>query len=278
MPTEFEKDTSELLGKDFYYSRRFAEGSFNVIKPHMHEYYELYYLTRGSRTYFIKNRIYTVGEGDIVLIKPNTIHYTASSRSLSHERILLNFAEKYISKDLKPYIGGLCEEGCITIPEGRRKYAENIFERLREEYESRDRYSELMEGKLLSELLITVLRAGTEYCTAYSVEENAESAVSGLLKYISENLSSEISLSDAAAYAGFSKSHFSKLFKEMTGFTFGEYLKLQRLLKAKRLLEKTSVSVTEVAYECGFENSGYFSTVFKAYFGMTPLGCRKAVR
>lgn len=271
----FRHDVAALYGKNFYYSRRRAEGDFNVIKPHAHEHYEIYYLTEGDRRYFIKNKIYMVNAGDVVLIKPHQLHYTAAAGAARHERILLNFTEEYVSPQIKPHLMGLCERECISIPSDKRRQTEEIFAKMADEYQNGDKYARFAQSALLTELLITILRTGTEFGAEGAATGNAENAIAGLLEYLGEHLAREISLEEAAAVAGFSKSHFSKLFKEMTGFTFGNYLQLQRLLKARRLLEKTRDSVTDIAYECGFMNSGYFSTVFKHYFGMTPLHYRK---
>lgn len=274
MSMVFKNDIKELYGKDFYYSRRFAKGNFNVIKPHTHRHYEIYYLTEGSRRYFQKNRFFVLRKGDFVIISPDTLHYTASSSSDNHERILLNFTEEYVPTEIKAFTDALCGKVCVSIPEEKREMIEEIFSRIAAEYGRADKYSDFVKKALLSELLINVLRieAGTENV----IESSEESGIDGLLEYINVNLSNDITLEDAAVYAGFSKSHFSKKFKEMTGFTFGNYLHLQRLLKACRLLEKTQESVSAIADECGFMSSGYFSTVFKNHFSMSPLEYRKS--
>lgn len=278
MSQVFKNDIAELRGKSFYYSRRFAKGEFNVIKPYTHEHYELYYLISGGRRFFIKNKIYTVNEGDFVFVKPNTLHYTAASNAENHERIVLNFTEDYLVPQIKTHIKRLFDAECVTIPKDKRGAVEEIFSRIAAEYKTGGKYSAVLEQGYLAELLIMVLRAGIDRISEVSVAENAEGAVDRVLEYINQNLSREISLDEAADYAGFSKSHFSKIFKEITGFTFGNYLQLQRLLKAKRLLEKTSGSITEIADECGFASSGYFSAVFKNHFDMTPLRYRKSYR
>lgn len=274
MTAVFKNDIAQLYGKNFYFSRRFAKGDFNVIKPHSHAHYELYYLTRGSRKYFKKNKIYTLNEGDVVLIEPNTIHYTADCGAETHERMLINFTEEYVAEEVKPKLAAMCERTLISLTDEGVKKAEAIFARIAEEYKTEDKYSRFLEKGLLAELLVTVLRTGAPH-TAKRAEGNEEGAVSGLLEYLDENLSREITLDDAAAFAGFSKSYFAKIFKENTGFTFGEYIRIQRLQKARYLLEKTRDSITDVAYECGFQSSGYFSTVFGNHFGITPLDYRR---
>lgn len=275
MSQVFKNDIAELTGREFYYSRRFARGEFNVIKPYTHEQYEIYYLIRGGRRFFLKNRIYTVNEGDFVFVKPNTLHYTAASGAESHERIVLNFTEEYFLPHIKPYTDRLFDAECVTIPYDKREEIEEIFSRLAAEYKTDDKYSRFTEQSCLAELLVTVLRLGVDRVSGDISEVNAEYAVDRALEYINRKLSEEISLDAAAAYAGFSKSHFSKIFKEITGFTFGSYVQLQRLMRARRLLEKTDEHITEIADECGFASSGYFSSVFKRHFDMTPLEYRR---
>lgn len=275
MSKVFMNDVSELYGKDFYYSKRAAKTDFKEIKAHAHKHYELYYLTKGSRKFFVKNKLYIISAGDVILVKPDTIHYTAANDSSNHERILLNFTEDYISADIKDRTENLLNKVCINIPENHRRITETIFERITAEYQKNDAYSFSAQKLLLSELLIDLLRLENNAAYNINTNHNPYNPISGLLEYIGNNLSSAFSLEEAAAYAGFSKSHFARIFKAYTGFTFNDYLQLQRLLKARYLLEKTADNITSIAYDCGFSNSGYFSTVFKNYFGMTPYAYRK---
>lgn len=275
MSMVFKNDVKELYGKDFYYSRRFAKGDFNVIKPHAHQHYEIYYLTRGSRRYFIKNRFYVISPGDLLIIQPNVIHYTTAYNSDNHERILINFTSDYLAPGIEECISSICDKVCVSISDENQKKTEEIFQNISNEYNNPDEYSRIMETQCLSELLINTLRNEKNAASVIKPNNEKENGVEIILDRISKNPEENLSLDVASELAGFSKSHFSKLFKDITGFTYGNYTQMQRLFKARRLLEKTRDSVTQIAYECGFLNSGYFSTVFKDYFGMSPLEYRK---
>lgn len=275
MSNIFMNDVAELCGKDFYYSRRMAKGDFNVIKAHAHEHYELYYLTEGCRRFFVKNKFYTINAGDVVFIKPGTIHFTAAETGCGHERILLNFTDKYISSTIKGKIINMFDGIYLTVPTEERNTIHGYFERISSEYKTNDAYSSFLEGEILSELLVAFLRIKHKETQSLTPKNISDGPIPRLLDFINENISAKITLDDAASYVGFSKSHFSRVFKEFTGFRFIDYLQLQRLLKARHLLEKTQDSVTSIAYDCGFANSGYFSTAFGKYFGMTPLEYRK---
>ena len=78
-----------------------------------------------------------------------------------------------------------------------------------------------------------------------------------------------------AEFVGMSSTYFSKKFKEVTGFGFKEYILNIRMKKACLLLLETKLSVTEIAYETGFNDSNYFGDVFKRIKGVSPLKYRK---
>ena len=72
-----------------------------------------------------------------------------------------------------------------------------------------------------------------------------------------------------------SESHLSRKFKAHTGIGINEYITYVRITNAEKLLRETELSVTEVADQCGYSDSNYFSTVFKRIKGITPQKCRK---
>ncbi|NLG88082.1 MAG: AraC family transcriptional regulator [Clostridiaceae bacterium] len=95
------------------------------------------------------------------------------------------------------------------------------------------------------------------------------------LSFLENNYANNITLKDAAAAAGFSEYHFSRLFREVTGKKFLEYLNEFRIRKAETLLKKTDISISEAAYAVGFNNTTTFNRIFKAINGCTPT-CYKA--
>ena len=94
-------------------------------------------------------------------------------------------------------------------------------------------------------------------------------------QYLNQNLSSGITLEMAASYAGFSKFHFSRLFKDFVGMSFSQYVTMQRVHKAKLLLLTTQASITDIAMEAGFNSSSTFNRVFYQYEKMSPTDFRQ---
>lgn len=84
-----------------------------------------------------------------------------------------------------------------------------------------------------------------------------------------------LSLQDAAEHVCVSPSHMSKIFSQETGQTFIEYLMHTRIEKAKLLLQSTNAKSYEVAYQVGYHDPHYFSSLFKRVTGMTIREFRK---
>lgn len=91
------------------------------------------------------------------------------------------------------------------------------------------------------------------------------------------NLFEDLKIEDLAFFAGLSLSSFKRKFKTVFDTSPGVYIKTRRLEKAKRLLEKTSLRVSEIAFDCGFNDVGYFSKSFASQYSCSPSGYRKTI-
>ena len=84
----------------------------------------------------------------------------------------------------------------------------------------------------------------------------------------------KLDLDELAAACGLSVFTFSHLFKEQTGMSPLQYMKVLRLYEALRFLLKTTVSLKTIRYETGFEDRSHFSRDFKLFFGVAPSRVR----
>lgn len=99
-----------------------------------------------------------------------------------------------------------------------------------------------------------------------------------MLQYIEEHLSDSIEITDIADTALISVSECLRCFKHSIGTTPIQYVKQLRIQKAAELLSSTTLSITEVAIECGFQEMSYFSKTFKQTHGCTPSEYRDQKR
>lgn len=88
--------------------------------------------------------------------------------------------------------------------------------------------------------------------------------------FIMSSLDEPIGLRDIASSIGMSQYHFARLFKAIEGVTPYQYVREQRIRKAKRLLQTSELSIAQIAYECGFSSQQHFTTAFKGRFNIPP--------
>lgn len=74
------------------------------------------------------------------------------------------------------------------------------------------------------------------------------------------------------------RAQLNRKLKAITGITTKEYILNLRLLRAKELLKNTDLTAAEITYQCGMEDPGYFSTLFRKTVGVTPIAYRSASR
>lgn len=101
-----------------------------------------------------------------------------------------------------------------------------------------------------------------------------ESEYNLILQFLNE-YHTNISLDDLCRHFGRSRSHISHLFKKSSGKSLRDYCNNLKLSDAKKLLLETDASVTEIAFDVGFNDAAYFIHLFTKKYGITPLQYRK---
>lgn len=249
--------------------------SKNMQSAHFHQTYEVYYLISGSRRYFIKDRFYNLKPGDLILIKPETVHKTQNSPNNVdgefHERYLLSFSKKIVNSKFSSIFSQ-----CHYRPNKEdSEFIKSIIQKMGEETAKYDPYSILLYEAYLTQILTLLARKYYREIDDSSYDDNKVSSiintVEAVAKLISNNYSDKnLSLSSLANKYGISKEYLSKSFKKHIGCGFNELLTNTRLAASTDLLLATTFSLTEIAEKCGFKDANYFTAVFKKKMGISP--------
>lgn len=238
--------------------------------PHYHNYFEVYFITEGSCTYFINNKSYRMRKGDVILIPDGVIHMTRYSDS-QHSRMLINCPMHYIPASVRhdlPSMMYLYRNPAIF------SNLFDLFNKMEREFNNPDRFSDEIL-RCYTEELFFLLARNNNTCKPISASNDY---VENAIDYVQENFTSEISLSQAAKLCSVSPEHFSRLFKKETGFGFNKYVNLLRLQKAEQMIKQHSkMHITELAANCGFSDSNYFSAKFKETYGISPKELQKTL-
>lgn len=106
-------------------------------------------------------------------------------------------------------------------------------------------------------------------------ESDYEDSIQDIKNYIAESLNEKLTVQKLADKSHMSTSHFSRVFKQQTGFSPYDYILITRLNKAKYLLQKTDMTVASIAYETGFNSESNFICFFTDNEGISPGKFRK---
>jgi len=176
---------------------------------------------------------------------------------------------------------GKLHDNLINIPNcvktsNCEKYYE-IFNNMCKYYEGAIDSDEIILHSLILKLIYTLIKDSKKQSVPDHMMSNNRKAIENTIKYIKDNLTSDLSLKTIANKAGFSPIHFHNVFKASTGKTLREYVEEQRIKKAINMLITTDYTLAEIAYECGFSSQSYFSYAFKHKMGKTPKEYAKEV-
>lgn len=252
-------------------------GKSSMLEMHDHAFFEIYFLQKGEREYFIGDRFYKVGEGDTVLIPPNVLHRTVGG--MAH-RTLLHIDRAYLAR----YFSGAliesltCLDGVAVLhpTEENAVRAANIYQSLLSAYEKHIAVGG--QEALLAGYVFELLFLFSDQAQTGQAKELSVGRMEQIVRYIQENYAQIRSIGELADEFFLSKYHLCHLFKKHLGLSIVSYINMIRIRAACRLLDKGERNITELALAVGFGSSAYFCKVFKEQVHATPLEYRKKRR
>ncbi|WP_426452540.1 helix-turn-helix domain-containing protein [Paenibacillus sp. S-38] len=256
-------------------------GPYEMDTNHYHIQYEMYYLFRGERNFFIKDSVYQIHPGDLVLIDSHAVHKTSERSEPDHERIVLHFAPSFFTgypqeeKELllSPFVR---PHPVVRLNLHERRQAEALLVSLLTELDEQPPGYTLHIRHMAAELLLFAARHTLVQESPPADELSpVQRKVRDIVRHMNLHYGESLQLDTLARQYFISKSHLSRVFKEVTGFGFTEYLNLTRIKEAERLLRETDWSITRVSEHCGFENFSHFGKMFKKLSGLSPRAYRK---
>ena len=117
--------------------------------------------------------------------------------------------------------------------------------------------------------------SATGYIRETIYQQDTQSMIYMVRKYVDEHFAEDIDIVTVAKLCHFNHQYFGRLFKDITGEKFSDYLNYVRINKAKEILWGSDVGIDTLYIDVGFKNRSYFFRVFKDYTGVSPSQYRK---
>lgn len=260
---------------------RLKDTAMKDIPFHYHDFHKIIFFLSGEASYIIEGKTYPLAARDILFVSAGEIHRPITYPGKEYERIVMYISPLYLQKLGQ---GKFALEQCFSIsqsrdsvmhaPVGRSHDLLFHMDKLENISHQQGFANELYTEALFVELMILINRAilGNEL---ENLEQIAyDPRIQQIIKYINEHLADELSIDLLAEKCFTSRFYMMRKFKSDTGYSIHQYVNSKRLLLAKRLLTTTELPITQLCYQCGFQDYSSFSREFKRTFKITPTEFR----
>lgn len=243
---------------------------YNVEK-HNHSYYQICYVIEGKGIVSIDNKNFKMSIGDIFIFNPFEYHSLKSDKKYPSKTIVIGIGVKnniwslYIPK----------EHNIISkIKDTKTQNVKDILKHVIKEHSKKELGYKEIEISLLNQLLVTIKRIITKNSDKRAIFPHKyvkkTDRTEQIKNYIYRNFKNKLSLDNIAQAVFLSKYHLLHVFKKALGVTPYEYIQQLRIDDAKHLLNTTNKTISEIAFEVGFESISQFNRAFKKITTTSP--------
>lgn len=261
------------------------------------DFFSLYFVRHGRGTHVIDGVPYAVARGDVYAMGVGMTHYFCDCEDLATDTLHFapsffdaatldalastpGFQSLFVHEPLRRATNGAGGRWLHLTPDAYAEISAMLTE-LRAEWESGTPDGALLTHGLFLRLLVALARRYAETpesamrVSPQSVSPH-DATVAAAVAYLDEHFAEALRIEQVAATVFLSPDHFTKVFAAVMGRTPSDYLRHVRLERAKCLLRTSNAPVSEIAEQCGFNESPYFVRAFRASMGITPHAYRRA--
>ena len=245
---------AKALWRYFYHNTK----SCIELPSHPLKYWDLTLVFKGTLEYTVDGTSYTLGANDIILIPEGSTRQRTGGCAAKYASFNFTaFPDAELPKDIYyPNVVNNEMKNLISLF-AQTKILDGSKSPSYDPSNSRTKAMNMLNYILLE--IMNVL--------AY---DNKNEHIKKAIKYINDNILSPISLSNVSEHIHLSKEYTASIFKKETQKTVTEYITERKMLYAKEMLQSGSFTLPEISANLGYDNYGYFSIIFKRYYGTSP--------
>ncbi|MET3091074.1 helix-turn-helix domain-containing protein [Enterococcus casseliflavus] len=284
---EEKKNQPQTLKGEQSFKMTKLKGSPTVIQRKYYEEAIFIYVRSGQGSLFIENTCIKINRYDFVMISPSVpIHIDQSDNDVI---MIIQAPPKFIKKDLfpalknneqvSPFFFPFVYETPMKTPyiyfKSRDTSPLNSFNNFYYEWQKKDKNPRIIT--LFLAIMIEDISQSYEMITSCNLFKKESVDIQGIIDYIELHLNS-ITLKKLARHFHYNPTYLSTFFKKNTSMKFSDYVKMQKMEKAKEYLLHTDHSIDQIAILLGYSDRSQFFQVFKAYYGISPSDFKKSRR
>lgn len=240
---------------------------------HFHPEIELAYVNKGKGKTHIGNHLSYFNNSQLLLIGANLPHNGFIDRLTTNgSETLVQFKPEFLGDtffeipEMKPIhiLFEKAKKGIVFGVKTKQKLGVKI-----EKLTEKKGFKQIL---ILLEILHTLSKS-EDYTIlnadgfAFEAQPQNNNKIDEIFKYINENFNQHISLDEIAGLVSMTVPAFCRFFKKSTGKTFTKLVNEYRVVHATKLLSESQSSITDICFECGFNNFSHFNKLFKEFTG-----------
>lgn len=242
------------------------DSSFNTDKKRGRDDYYLQYIVDGNLNVLINGKTAVMKPGDAIFYFPNThYYYWGVNENINYYWVHFSGSE---AESLMRECGF---ENSKIYSVGIHNRLITGFERLFQDFITRDRFFELSLAQTTVKLCIDIARFNTKLTDS----DEHDSRIDKVIEQIHQNYDKQLSIAELAAGVFLSEGRLRTLFRKKYGMPPQNYITILRINTARQLLEQADMTVAEIARSVGIADPLYFSRVFRDKTGVSPSRYRK---
>lgn len=258
------------------------------FRMNRHDYFELVFLISGELVWQVQDSLVTQSDGDLFVMTSPKFHRVtersgpkAEVRSLFFDRNLLASSAGSDFEYLDYLFTQASNQRHLVCADTKLPCEiDQLIREIAKELPARSDRARLCVRTYVKMILVLlmdhVVVPGSRHSSATRRQTSLD-RLRPLFDMMERNYAGRISTEDAAAIVNMSLSTFRRMFIQLTGESFVQYLNTFRIAKAQKLLASTDMPISEVCLEVGFCDQSYFGMIFRRLTQMTPRHYRQKV-
>ena len=251
---------------------------------HFHPEIELVYINEGQGKRHIGNHLSYFNNSQLILIGSDLPHHGFSDRLTGNgTETIVQFKPDFLGKDFfaTPEMGAIAslferaKKGIVFRTQTKKRVGPHIEEL--PEHEGFKRVVSLLD--ILYDLAVTddyILLNVDGFAFESSPQDSMK--IDLIFKYINTHFQRQITLEEIADRTSMTVPAFCRYFKKATGKTFTKLVNEYRIVHATKLLWESTMSITDICFECGFNNFSHFNKLFKEFTGKSASKYRREMK
>jgi len=285
-PTLFSFSDYPVAAQEGLHIATLEEGSKvrgNRHRPHRHDFYQIFWITQGERSFTIDFDCFPVSAPSFVFVPPGAVHTFGTLESTSG--YILSFQQDFFeaqghSIDLFqdcPAFDPAHFRAVLWVSPGTEARVTRCVEQIFAEFSSKQLDYQAATASLLRLLFIEVRRALSNQSGANSFQKYS-SLTARFLRRLNSRPYQIASASEVSRFLGVSRSWLNQLVRKEPGKNLTDHLQGRLILESKRLLAHSDLNISEIAYQLGFEDASYFTRLFRQIAQTSPSEFRELHR